>query len=62
MSEYPFEAEWAKRQSEPMPDFGVDWTQRSPLAIDQLPELKRNEKQLFERKEKECFSTETQKK
>jgi len=53
MSEYPFEAEWLERQNEPMPDIGIDWTQRSPYAIDRLPERKTEEKQLFDGKEKE---------
>ena len=51
MSEYPFEAEWQERQNEPMPDIGVDWSQRSPYAFDRLPE--REQETLFDRKEKE---------
>ena len=51
--EYPFEAEWEQRQSEPFPEFGFDTIEPSPLAIDRLPELKREEKQFFDRKEEE---------
>jgi hypothetical protein len=42
---YPFESEWAERQSEQIPALGIDWDQRlgqcsSPLAIGNLPERK----------------------
>ena len=54
MSEdYPFFDEWQERQAEPMPEFAIDWSVPSPLTIDRMPELKREEKQLFDRKEKE---------
>ena len=53
MSDYPFEAEWLERQAEPMPDIGIDWSVPSPLAFDRIPDLKREERQLFDRKEEE---------
>ena len=36
--DFPFEAEYRERQAEKMPEFGIDWNQRSPLAIGNLPE------------------------
>ena len=50
--EWPFQSDWEQRRAEPMPEFGIDWTVPSPLAIDRMPELKREERQLFERKER----------
>ena len=55
--EYPFEAEWAERQAEPMPEFGIDWTIPSPLTFDRIPERKTEERQFFDRKEKELYDT-----
>jgi len=58
MSEdYPFFDEWQERQAEPMPDIGIDWSQRSPYAFDRLPELKTEQETLFDRKEKELYDT-----
>jgi hypothetical protein len=47
---YPFLEEWLARKAEPLPDGGIDWNQRSPLAKERLPE--REEKTLFDGKEK----------
>jgi hypothetical protein len=47
--DYVFLREWLERQSEPMPNIGVDWSVPSPLAKKRLPELK--QETLFERKE-----------
>ena len=50
--EYPFEAEWAERQSEPdESQAGIHHAPPSPLAFDRIPD--REQKQLFDRKENE---------
>ena len=51
-TDYPFFEEWLERQAEPMPEVGIDWTQRSPLSFTCLPEKEQEVKQLFERKTK----------
>jgi hypothetical protein len=37
---YPFQEDWERRQAEPLEESGIDWNQRSHLAIDRLPERK----------------------
>ena len=49
---YPFEAEWAERQAEPMPDIGIDWSVPSPLAFDQMPERNTETLTLFDERRK----------
>ena len=46
---YPFLDDWLRRQSEPLPESGIDWSQFRPTKKERLPD--KTKETLFDRKE-----------